>query len=808
MATVATLLVLMGMDTKGLVSGAAKADATLAGVGTSASKFGAIADKAFLGLGVAAVAGVAVAIKAGSDLNEQINKSGEVFEQASDSVIAFAKDAASSLGIAETDALSAASNFGQLFEAAGYVEKAAAGMSEKMVTLAADLGSFNNIPVPEALEKIRAGLAGQARPLREVGIFLSEAAIQAEAYSSGIAKQGAELTDAQKIQARYNLILDQSTKAQGDFQRTLGESLPNQIKVVSAEIKNLAADLGIKLLPVVLDMAKAFHLIVPVIGVLADNLGLIFGVLIGWGALKFLPTLLFAIGEGLEFIGATSIASGIGNTAGALAGLAGTATGLGYVAVAVGAVYLAMKIANDEAPTFAANLALVAAEIVHTNGGLPVLNENLAEMRLKANLADAGITSFNGAVEAARHHAIQTGQALSKMGKDIRDGIVDEIPGIIGSVTTLKETFSISPGELVKITGTWAEIAHRIAHDLRVIADSDLKPAMREAISALPPEMRDAWVHGNEQQRASIERSIRDTLSVQKTIPGLAKDALTGGTQVGGDLARGIAQGIRSNTAQITAAAEAAVDLAIRAARAAADATSPSKKMEELGHDMISGLVNGLIKNQNALLRAAEKVMSALQNKLSSMLSKASSFSQGIQGGFASLLSFPTELPEGVDLQSFFQTQVNTANQFAAILQALQAQGAGKALLSSIASQGTSAIPLAQELLQQGPEGIAQVNQAYNDIATMAANTADQLTNIFFGDRIDALRQDVKDQKDILIDIKQNVKYLEKISNQLDNGAGGNITINAGALLGTREEVLDWIRQGLVDSGRSGKGHH
>ena len=68
--------------------------------------------------------------------------------------------------------------------------------------------------------------------------------------------------------------------------------------------------------------------------------------------------------------------------------------------------------------------------------------------------------------------------------------------------------FTLSSHELVKITDSWARIAKTIAHDLRVIGDSDLQPAVREAIAALPPEMRHAWVEGNAKQRQAIAEML------------------------------------------------------------------------------------------------------------------------------------------------------------------------------------------------------------------------------------------------------------------------------------------------------------
>jgi len=239
--------------------------ASTSAMGSGFSKFSGFAKTAMLGVGVAVAAGVAASIKAASDLNEQINKTRVVFEDSADTVIAFSETTAKSLGVSETAALTAAGSFGQILDAAGLAEDATAKMSISLVTLASDLASFNNIDPTVALEKLQSGLAGQARPLREVGVFLSAARVEAEAYGSGIAKVGEELTDAQKIQARYNIIMDDTAKAQGDFSRTLGESLPNQIRVLKAELEDAAAKIGTALLPAVQGLVETLAGLVPLL---------------------------------------------------------------------------------------------------------------------------------------------------------------------------------------------------------------------------------------------------------------------------------------------------------------------------------------------------------------------------------------------------------------------------------------------------------------------------------------------------------------------------------------------------------------
>ena len=96
---------------------------------------------------------------------------------------------------------------------------------------------------------IRSGLVGEAEPLRRFGVLLNEAAVKAEAYRSGIAKVGAVLTEQQKVQARANLIMQQTKLAQGDATRT-ADSFTNQMRKLQNQVRDTATELGLKLLPI------------------------------------------------------------------------------------------------------------------------------------------------------------------------------------------------------------------------------------------------------------------------------------------------------------------------------------------------------------------------------------------------------------------------------------------------------------------------------------------------------------------------------------------------------------------------------
>jgi hypothetical protein len=190
-----------------------------------------------------------------SDLNEQLSRSEQVFGAAAGTVQDFAKTTAQSLGISRAEALEAAGNFGALFRTAGLGEQAAADMSTSLVRLAADLASFNNIDPAEALEKLRSGLVGEAEPLRTVGVLLSEEAVKQKAVELGLAQGTKELTEAQKVQARYALILEQTGRQQGDFART-ATGLANASRIIRASFRDIQTELGQALLPTVARFAS------------------------------------------------------------------------------------------------------------------------------------------------------------------------------------------------------------------------------------------------------------------------------------------------------------------------------------------------------------------------------------------------------------------------------------------------------------------------------------------------------------------------------------------------------------------------
>jgi len=219
------------------------------------------------GLGFAALGGVvigaAAALKPMIDkaaaMEEALSKNQLLLGESSKAVEAFADTSLESFGVTNLAALQATGVFASLGDAMGMSEEASASMATTLTGLAGDLSSLHDVSVETALTALRAGLIGEAEPLRKLGILLDAATIKSKALTMGLIKNTKDaLTPAIKSQAAYALILEKGATAMGDFART-SDSATNATKKLAGGWEELQVKIGTAILPFYTDMIN--HLV-------------------------------------------------------------------------------------------------------------------------------------------------------------------------------------------------------------------------------------------------------------------------------------------------------------------------------------------------------------------------------------------------------------------------------------------------------------------------------------------------------------------------------------------------------------------
>lgn len=225
----------------------------LSGLGNAAKVgFSTLVTAGAAAVGALGAAGVA-SVKLASDLTEVQNVVDVTFGKNADTINTWAKNAATSFGISELQAKKFNGTMGAMLKSMGLSDDAVLDMSTSMTGLAGDFASFYNLPIEEAFQKIRSGISGETEPLKELGINMSVANLEAYALSQGIDKSYNSMTQAEQAALRYNFLMAASADAQGDAARTNG-TLAGQLRKAQLEVQNLSGAIGMSLLPMAQEM--------------------------------------------------------------------------------------------------------------------------------------------------------------------------------------------------------------------------------------------------------------------------------------------------------------------------------------------------------------------------------------------------------------------------------------------------------------------------------------------------------------------------------------------------------------------------
>nr|DAM48538.1 MAG TPA: minor tail protein [Caudoviricetes sp.] len=183
------------------------------------------------------------AIKLGSDLNEVQNVVDVAFPKMSKQVDEFAKSAMYASGLSETMAKRYTGTFGAMAKAFGFNEQQAYEMSTALTSLAGDVASFYNVSQDEAYTKLKSVFTGETETLKDLGVVMTQTALDAYAMANGFGKTTAEMSEAEKVALRFAFVQSQLALASGDFART-SDSWANQVRIMKLQFQSFMASVG------------------------------------------------------------------------------------------------------------------------------------------------------------------------------------------------------------------------------------------------------------------------------------------------------------------------------------------------------------------------------------------------------------------------------------------------------------------------------------------------------------------------------------------------------------------------------------
>lgn len=190
----------------------------------------------------------------GSTIGSFVNQSNDFIEnmnlfsvsmgEAADRAREFIDEYTGVLGVDPSNTMRYMGMFNTLIEGFGLSSDAAYTMSQNLTQLSYDMSSFLNIPIDEAMQKLKSGISGEIEPMRAVGVALDEASLQETAYALGIDRKVSSMTRAQKTELLYQQIMSRTITMQGDMARTLKKKwgiikkfiIENRAKSVKAKL--------------------------------------------------------------------------------------------------------------------------------------------------------------------------------------------------------------------------------------------------------------------------------------------------------------------------------------------------------------------------------------------------------------------------------------------------------------------------------------------------------------------------------------------------------------------------------------------
>lgn len=236
-----------------------------------------------LGFGLSIAGLVALgkqAINTASDIQEVQNVVDTAFGSMAYKMEEFAKTSVKQFGLSQLSAKQMGSTFMAMASNMVGSAETASDMAINLTKRAADMASFYNRSAEDTATALHGIFTGETEVLKQYGIVQTEVNLQEYAAAHGINKKISAMSQAEKVQLRYNYVMEQTGLAAGDFERTSG-NWANQVRILKEQFKELLGVLGTGLITVLNPVVKFLNVVLTQLIAIAKQIGAILSKLFG-----------------------------------------------------------------------------------------------------------------------------------------------------------------------------------------------------------------------------------------------------------------------------------------------------------------------------------------------------------------------------------------------------------------------------------------------------------------------------------------------------------------------------------------------
>jgi hypothetical protein len=481
-----------------------------------------------------ALAGVGM-VKLASDAEETQAKFEQVFGDMTDDMSAWVDEYGTSIGRARTDLQEMTATMMSIVKAMHLSDEAGVELSQTITELSVDMGAFHNVADVEAFNALRSAITGEYEPMKRFGVVINEAKVEQELLNMGITGGTKAATDAEKVQARLNIIMQATTDAQGAAARE-ADGFANQMKALAADAKELGEEFGQILIPMARDL----------ISVVRDGIGWISG--LDEGTKKLIVTTgLLAAATGPVIWGLGTLAGSVGQlislyrtyqastiaatiaTRGFSAAIAANPIGLAIIGVTtLGAVLLPLIASTNDAKDAQEEYNAVLRETADLTGKtteeiedeIDILKEreqqilaNIEAIKAQTVVVDRGTLATRQATQATGWHKLATGD-LTREFEGATDAIEDGTVAL-GKMTQAQKDAAIAAEQQRLAENRAAQAIRDTELQTRRLADG-AKTAYEQASKAVSAHQR--AVSDLQKEYNELKETIDKALGIDKEI--------------------------------------------------------------------------------------------------------------------------------------------------------------------------------------------------------------------------------------------------------------------------------------------------